>query len=230
LAFLLYFGLSLLPAWTETDSPDLRVHVTAEQFWWRIGYERPDGSRNESANEVHLPVGAVVEFVLTSPDVIHSFWIPALGGKMDAVPGRTNVLRLQPTRTGSFRGACTEFCGASHALMAFAVEIHEPEDFATWLEDEAAPAQADGAAFAKAGCSACHTIRGVSELGAVGPDLTHVASRQTLAAGTLENTPSAFRDWLVASDSIKPGSHMPNFAMLPPDEIGALVALLEGLR
>lgn len=231
LAALLVFGLSLLPAWSEDDAPDLRIHVTAEQFWWRIEYERPDGSLIPSANEVHLPAGATVEFVLESPDVIHSFWIPALGGKMDAIPGRTNTLRLTPTKPGTYRGACAEFCGSSHALMALVVEVHEPAAFEAWLQTQAAPASpADATAFARAGCPGCHTIRGVSELASVGPDLTHVASRQTIAAGTLANSPDNLRNWLIAPGEIKPGTRMPAFGMLPEEEIEALVALLRELR
>ncbi|RYE78740.1 MAG: cytochrome c oxidase subunit II, partial [Hyphomicrobiales bacterium] len=125
LAVLLVFGLSLLPSWTSAETPDLRVNVRAEQYWWRLGYELPDGSVVETANELHLPNDATVEFVLTSTDVIHSFWIPALGGKMDAIPGRTNLLRLTPTKPGTYRGVCAEFCGPSHALMAFPVVVHE---------------------------------------------------------------------------------------------------------
>ena len=230
LAILLVFGLSLLPSWTEDEPPDIRVHISAEQYWWRIAYERGDGTRVETANEVHLPAGAIVEFVLNSPDVIHSFWIPALGGKMDAIPGRTNVLRLIPTKPGIYRGVCAEFCGSSHALMAFDVEVHSTEDFAAWLERAAAAATADVSPFARAGCGGCHTIRGVSELGSVGPDLTHLASRRTIAAGSLPNTPATLRTWLTAPEGIKPGSHMPSYAMLPDAELDALVAFLRELR
>jgi cytochrome c oxidase subunit 2 len=230
LAALLVFGLSLLPAWTEGEAPDKRIHVTAEQYWWRIVYERADGTPVETANEVHLPVDETAEFVIDSPDVIHSFWIPALGGKMDAIPGRTNVLRLKPTRAGVYRGVCAEFCGPSHALMAFAVEVHTADSFAAWLDRLSAPASADPAPFNRAGCGACHSIRGVSEQGSVGPDLTHFASRSTIAAGTLPNTPDNLRVWLVSAADVKPDAHMPSYAMLPADELDALVAFLMELR
>lgn len=231
LAVLLVFGLSLLPNWSEADSPDLRIHISAEQFWWRVDYERADGSMVASANEVHLPLGQTAEFVLTSPDVIHSFWIPALGGKMDAIPGRTNVLRLTPTKPGLYRGVCAEFCGPSHALMAFSVEVHEPAAFKAWLDAEAAPASiADASPFLSAGCAGCHSIRGVSEAGDVAPDLTHFAARRTIAAGTLPNTADALRRWLVAPEHSKPGTHMPGYAMLSADELDALVAFLGDLR
>jgi cytochrome c oxidase subunit 2 len=230
LAVLLVFGLSLLPAWGEDEPPDRRVHVSAEQYWWRIGYELPDGSVVESANELHLPAGATIEFVLDSPDVIHSFWIPALGGKMDAIPGRTNVLRLTPTKPGIYRGVCAEFCGPSHARMAFVVEVHEPAAFEQALLREAAPAAIDPKPFVRAGCGGCHTIRGVIEQSAAGPDLTHFASRRSIGAGTLDNTAENLRRWLLAPDRSKPGTHMPGYAMLEAAELDAIVAFLGELR
>ena len=231
LAALLIFGLALLPDWTEDDAPDLRVHVVAEQFWWRLDYEDVDGTTIASANEVHLPVGATVEFVLTSTDVIHSFWIPALGGKMDAIPGRSNVLRLRPEKPGVYRGVCAEFCGPSHALMAFPVVVHKPDDFATWLAAQRQPATAAGAAaFLAAGCGACHVVRGISKAGSVGPDLTHFAGRRTIGAGTMPLTEANLADWLVAPDHIKPGVRMPSFATLPDGERQAIVDFLLELK
>lgn len=230
LAALLVVGLALLPDWAEADQPDLRVHVMAEQFWWRFNYETPEGLV-ESANELHLPVGATAEFVLESTDVIHSFWIPALGGKMDAIPGRTNLWRLTPTKPGIYRGVCAEFCGPSHALMAFQVVVHEPQDFQAWLEAEARPASARGAeAFIAAGCGACHTVRGISEAGSVGPDLTHFASRRSLGADTLPITSETLADWLVAPQHIKPGNRMPSFASLPQADRDAIIAFLMELK
>lgn len=231
LAALLVFGLALLPNWAEADAPDLRIHVVAEQFWWRLGYEGENGVRIDAANEVHLPLGAAVEIVLTSTDVIHSFWIPALGGKMDAIPGRTNVLRLMPTKAGVYRGVCAEFCGASHALMAFDVVVHEPADFSAWLEAQRRPATAQGAeTFLAAGCGACHVVRGISEAGSVGPDLTHLASRRSLGAGTLPLTKANLADWLVAPSHIKPSVRMPSFATLPDAERAAIVDFLLELK
>lgn len=230
LAALLVIGLRLLPDWTEDQAPDLRVYVSAEQFWWRIAYETPDGRLIESANEVHLPAHSVVEFVITSPDVIHSFWIPALGGKMDAIPGRTNVLRLTPTSPGTYRGVCAEYCGLSHALMAFVVRVHPPEDFAAWLEAEARAATVNAVPFQQAGCAACHTIRGVIEQGRVGPDLTHLASRQTIGAGSLPMTSESLLRWLRATEAVKPDAQMPAYAMLPDAELEALVAALMELK
>jgi cytochrome c oxidase subunit 2 len=230
LALLLVFGLSLLPSWAESEEPDLRIHVRGEQYWWRLSYERPDGSRVETANELHLPVDAVVEFVLTSTDVIHSFWIPALGGKMDAIPGRTNVLRLEPTKVGMYRGACAEFCGPSHALMAFPVEVHDAASYAAWLDSEAAPARAEGSeTFVAAGCGACHAVRGVTE-GTVGPDLTHLARRTTIAAGTLPNSRAHLLAWISSPEHAKPDVRMPSYASLPSADRDAIVDYLVSLK
>lgn len=230
LAILLVFGLSLLPSWTSADTPDLRVHVQAEQFWWRLGYEQADGSVVETANELHLPNDATVEFVLSSTDVIHSFWIPALGGKMDAIPGRTNQLRLTPTKPGTYRGVCAEFCGPSHALMAFPVVVHEGSGFTEWLERQRRPASARSDAFLGAGCGGCHVVRGVSEAGSVGPDLTHFGSRSTIGAGTLQNTRENLIAWITAPAHIKPGVGMPSFMSLPEAERAAIADYLMELR
>ena len=230
LAILLVYGLSLLPDWNASQTADLRVNVRAEQFWWRFGYELPDGSVLETANELHLPIGATAEFVLTSTDVIHSFWIPSLGGKMDAIPGRTNLLRLTPTRTGTYRGVCAEFCGPSHTFMAFPVVVHEVAEYEAWLAAERQPATGGSEAFRAAGCGACHTVRGVSEAGSVGPDLTHFGSRSTIAAATVPNTRDNLIQWLTAPASIKPGVGMPAFGHLPEAELAAIADYLGGLR
>jgi cytochrome c oxidase subunit 2 len=230
LAILLLFGLALLPSWTSAEAPDLRVNVRAEQYWWRLGYELPEGGVVETANELHLPNGATVEFVLTSTDVIHSFWIPALGGKMDAIPGRTNVLRLTPTKPGTYRGVCAEFCGPSHAFMAFPVIVHEPADFSAWLEAERRPATGGSDLFTGTGCGACHAVRGVSEAGSVGPDLTHFATRRTIGAGTLDNTRENLLAWLAAPAHVKPGVGMPAYASLPQADLAAIADYLMELR
>lgn len=230
LAVLLVYGLSLLPNWTSAEEPGLRVHVRAEQFWWRFGYELPDGTVLETANELHLPNDATVEFVLTSTDVIHSFWIPALGGKMDAIPGRTNVLRLTPTKVGTYRGVCAEFCGPSHTFMAFPVVVHEPADFPIWLEAEGSPASAASELFVSTGCGACHTVRGVAEVGKVGPDLTHFGSRTTLGAATLPNTRENVLAWLADPEGVKPGAAMPGYTSLPRADRETLADYLTGLK
>ena len=239
LTVLLIYGLRLLPELTASaPEGSLRVHVTGEQWWWRVRYELPNGGEASLANEIRLPVGEPVQFILDSPDVIHSFWIPALGGKMDMIPGRVTRLALHATKTGVYRGQCAEYCGTSHAWMAFDVVVQEKEEFAEWLARQAAPALGPTDRFTRAGaelfqthgCGACHTIRGTSAAGVVGPDLTHVGSRLTIAAGTLANEPEEFRDWIARTKLVKPGVHMPHFGMLPDDELDALAVYLESLE
>jgi cytochrome c oxidase subunit 2 len=170
--------------------------------------------------------------------VIHSFWIPSLAGKMDMIPGRVTWLTVRPTRTGVFRGACAEYCGTSHALMAFYAEVMEKDAFDRWLAAQAAPAIAptDAAAthgedvFLTNGCGACHTVRGTPASGVIGPDLTHVGGRLSIGAGILPAEPDAFREWIARTDHVKPGVHMPHFGMLPDDELRALAAYLHALR
>ncbi|RYD41586.1 MAG: c-type cytochrome, partial [Verrucomicrobiaceae bacterium] len=177
-------------------------------------------------------------FELVSPDVIHSFWIPSIGGKMDMIPGRRTRLALYPTRTGTFRGVCAEYCGGSHALMAFPVVVMEKEAFAQWLalQREPAPEPTDPLAargrelFLSNGCSACHAIRGIGADGVVGPDLTHMGSRLSLGAGILPNDREAFHKWLADTDKVKPSVLMPHFRMLPPEDLQALAAYLESLQ
>jgi cytochrome c oxidase subunit 2 len=239
LAGLLTYGLSLLPDLVApAPAGSLKIAVSGEQWWWRVRYLPPGGEAVELANEIRLPVGEPVEFQLESPDVIHSFWIPALGGKMDMIPGRVNRLVLEPTRTGVFRGVCAEYCGTSHALMNFSVVVQEKEDFRRWLAQQAGPAATPTnplasrgqAAFFANGCGACHTIRGTEAGGVVGPDLTHVGGRLSLGAGILPNAPDAFLHWVAHTQNVKPDVAMPAFGMLPPDELRALAAYLDGLQ
>jgi cytochrome c oxidase subunit II len=238
LGALIAYGLPLLPdVLAPPSGGDVSIQVTAKQWWWRVQYTTPAGTI-ETANEVRLPVGQRIDVRLVSPDVIHSFWVPALSGKMDMIPGRSTRLALEPTRTGVFEGVCAEYCGASHAHMAFSVVVMEPGDFRTWLEAQARaaipPADAVAArgqiAFAAHGCTACHTVRGTGAAGRLGPDLTHVASRLRIAAGTLPNEPSALIRWITEADRIKPGVHMPAFRALEADDVAALAAYLGSLR
>ena len=238
LTVLLVYGLSIMPP-LLASVPDgtLRVFVRGEQWWWRVRYLPPDGRNVDLANEIRLPVGEPVEFLLDSPDVIHSFWIPSLGGKMDMIPGRRTRLVLHPTQTGTFRGACAEYCGTSHALMAFPVVVMEKADFARWLEEQRSGASAQAAetargrdAFFANGCPACHTVRGTGASGLVGPDLTHVGSRLSLGAGIVPNDRDGFALWLARTEHVKPGVHMPTFEMLPREELTALAGYLESLQ
>lgn len=229
---LMAVSLRLLPAWGEDDPPDLRIEVTGEQFWWRVAYLPDDQTRIETANVIRLPQHAQVEFLLKAEDVIHSFWVPPLGGKLDMIPGRTNVLRLQADQIGRYRGVCAEFCGLSHGLMAFEVEVMAQADFTAWLQAEAAPAVTDlpDAAFKRAGCAACHQIRGRIEEGAVGPDLTHLAARDYLGAGTLPMSRQNLQSWLHDPQAHKPGALMPAYHDLPEADLREILDLLEALQ
>ncbi|HEY9214683.1 MAG TPA: cytochrome c oxidase subunit II [Ancylobacter sp.] len=231
LAALLAFGLRLMPM-LRASEPELRIAVSGEQYWWRVTYRAPDGSKVENANELRLPAGRAAEIVLDSVDIIHSFWIPALAGKMDIIPGRTNRLVLHPERTGTYRGVCAEFCGRSHAFMAFPVVVMEPAAFEAWLAREAAPAlsKADNGAFLANGCGGCHTVRGTQATGSIGPDLTHFADRQSIGAGILPNTPDNRRRFVAETETLKPGVRMPSFGALPPAELDAIAAYLGSLE
>jgi cytochrome c oxidase subunit 2 len=239
LAGVLVYGLALLPP-LMAPAPDgsLRIFVLGEQWWWRIRYLAADGKTVDLANEIRLPVGEPVEFQLESHDVIHSFWIPALGGKVDMIPGRRTRLTLEPTRTGVFRGACAEYCGTSHALMNLWVVVLEPEEFARWLARQLEPARPDAQGqaargaerFLANGCGACHALRGTPADGFVGPDLTHVGSRLSIGAGLLPRTTENLARWLSDPQRVKPGVHMPAFGMLPGDERRAIAVYLDGLK
>ena len=238
LTALLAYGLTALPPLIARapDAP-VQIHVVGEQWWWRVNYLRPDGERIVLANEIRLPVNQRVQFRLESDNVIHAFWIPSLAGKIDMIPGRVTWLALQPTATGVFRGACAEYCGASHALMNFYTHVVEADAFARWLDHQAAPAAPPGDALAQRGqtlfhangCGSCHTIRGTAAAGRIGPDLTHVGSRLSIGAGTLAMGTEALVRWLSETERIKPGVHMPRFGMLPREDIRALAAFLEQL-
>lgn len=238
LTALLVYGLGAMPEVRLNEDADLNIRVAGEQWWWRVQYQTPQGELVELANEIRLPVGRAALFDLTSDNVIHSFWIPSLGGKLDMIPGRTNQLLLQPTRTGLFQGACAEYCGMSHAFMRFRVQVMEQQAFDDWLAGQARPAQTPVTDTAKKGqrvfmtngCATCHTIRGTAAQGRLGPDLTHVGSRLSLASGTLPMEPESFRRWIGHSKDIKPGTRMPPFAILGEEKLDALAAYLSGLE
>ena len=216
----------------------LVVSVTGKMWWWEVRYRRPDGTDVVLANEIHIPVNRPVVVGLSSADVIHSFWVPQLGGKMDMVPGRTNQLVLQATAPGVFRGQCAEYCGEQHARMAMHVVAHEPADFEVWLAAQAQPARPPVSPLAERGrsafiaqrCTACHTVRGVSEEGRLGPDLTHVGSRLHLGAGTLRNDAAAMQRWIAHVQTVKPGARMPSFEERDAASLEAMAAWLDGLK
>ena len=204
----------------------LQVRVIGHQWWWRIQYKDPStGAWVETANELHLPAGKTARVELGSADVIHSFWVPNVAGKMDVIPGHANVIDVTPHRPGWFRGQCAEFCGFQHAHMAFDVKVESPTDFETWLTAQAKPAATPsdpvlqrGAAIVSGGaCGMCHVVRGTPAAGRPGPDLTHLASRRTLASGTLSMSRGDLQGWIAQPQAIKPGTNMPATPLTPAD-------------
>jgi len=219
--------------------PPLVVSVIGRLWWWEVRYRDPaSGQDVVLANELRLPLGRPAQIALSSADVIHSLWVPELGGKRDLVPGRTNHLVVTPLRAGVYRGECAEYCGAQHARMALPVVVMPAAGFDAWMTAQARPAAAAPAghvgagaqAFSANGCAACHTVRGHTAAAGLGPDLTHVASRLTLGAGTLRNEPGAAKRWLVGVQALKPGARMPSYAHLDAATLDALAAYLEGLQ
>lgn len=241
LTALVLYGFSLMGmGGAPADAADtgLKIEVVGERWWWRVTYVDGEGRRTESANEIRLPVGRAVRLELTSADVIHSFWVPRLAGKLDMIPGRTNVLTLQLTEAGISRGQCAEYCGGAHALMSFYV-IGMPEtEFNDWLKREAGPAVRPSqepaieghAIFAASGCGGCHAVRGTDATGGIGPDLTHVGSRHSLAAATLKNDRAAFERWIRDSDHVKPENLMPAYRIFSDEQLTALTSYLEQLK
>lgn len=223
-----------------TGPRDLTIDVTGEQFWWRVRYHPPGAAPVDAANAIRIPVGRTVRFRLHGGDVVHAFWIPGLAGKMDMIPGRVNELPVRAVKPGLFRGQCTEFCGLSHALMAFEVIAMEPAAFDRWLAAERRPARtaagASGAAgegralFASYGCGGCHQIRGTGERGLIGPDLTHFAARRTVGAGTLPMDPAAVARFIRYPSEAKPGARMPAFPHMSEAEASAIARYLGELR
>jgi cytochrome c oxidase subunit II len=232
---ILFFTLPVIFS-TQAPAPpsSMNINVTGHQFWWEFGY--PDANV-VTANELHLPVGQTVNLVLESQDVIHSFWIPALGGKRDAFPGHTNYIWLKPDTVGEFPGQCYQLCGYSHGNMREKAIIQSPQDFQAWLTTQQAPAVAPtdptaaegGQLFQTRGCAACHTINGTPAQGKVGPNLTHVAGRGVIAGSVLDNTAQNLREWLKDPPALKPGSIMPNLG-LNDHELDVLVAYLQSLK
>jgi cytochrome c oxidase subunit II len=212
----------------------LTIEVTGHQWWWEARYfsEKP-GEIFTTANEIHIPAGEPVRFKLIGGDVIHSFWVPALAGKTDTIPGQTNITWLQAERPGVYRGQCTEYCGKQHANMAFFVVADEPAGFEEWRQKQIAPATssaivAQGLAAFLTRCGACHAVRGTPAGGNVGPDLTHVMSRGTIAAGTLPNTPGHLTGWIANPQGVKPGNRMPEIDLSGSD-LNAIRTFLQTL-
>jgi cytochrome c oxidase subunit 2 len=215
----------------------LIVEVTGNQWWWELHYVDPvAGNRFTTANEIHIPVGRPVELSLTSNDVIHSLWVPQLHGKRDLIPMYGRRLRIQADRPGVYRGQCAEFCGYQHANMKLLVIAETPEAFAQWQDAQRQPGRTPQtreekrgqAVFLSGTCIMCHTVRGTPANGQVAPDLTHIASRRTIAAGAARNTRGELAAWIVNPQHIKPGTNMPPNPLSPQD-LSALLAYLGSL-
>ena len=241
LAVLLAGGTLLVASVTRSTGDELRMRVSGNIYWWRVSYLDAQGQEfMADANELHIPVGRPVLIDMVSEDVIHSFWVPRLGGKMDMIPGRTNQLRLQADQPGSYGGQCAEFCGGAHSLMGFVVVAHAPDDWERWLAARRAPRPALPAEdtevgrgarlFNEVGCAACHRVAGTEAQGLAGPDLSFVGSRSSLGAGILPNNRGTLVGWIGDSQSIKPNNRMPAYRSLPAAELQALAAYMESLR
>jgi cytochrome c oxidase subunit II len=224
---------------TPEGGRPLQVSVVGHQWWWEVVYSDSVQSRSLStANEIHVPVGRTVILKMTSHDVIHSFWVPNLAGKKDLIPGYSTTTWFRADHPGVYRGACAEFCGYQHAMMGLLVIAEPPAQFARWYDAQLADAMPPTDTVASTGknvfmgahgCVLCHTVRGTDAGGRVGPDLTHLASRQTLAAATIPNTRGWLGGWVMDPQGIKPGAHMPPNDMRP-DELQALLTYLQSLR
>jgi cytochrome c oxidase subunit II len=220
-------------------SPDpLAIQVTGNQWWWSIEYLNADPSLQvTTANELHLPIGRAAFITLKASDVIHSFWVPRLHGKMDLVPGRSNTIWVQADSPGVFRGQCAEYCGAQHAHMSLTVVAESSDQFEKWLssqrQDAAPPStleQSRGMQVVQQGpCALCHTIRGTVAGARTAPDLTHFATRSTIGAGTVPNARGYLAGWIANSQHLKPGNRMPPIA-LSGEDLQAVVAYLETLK
>lgn len=233
---LLVWGLMLTSSLSATrvTGQEMRVKIIGEMWWWRVHYQDEDGRETlRDANELHIPVDTPVLLELEAADVIHSFWVPRLGGKMDMIPGRTNRLLIEADKPGIYKGQCAEYCGGPHALMGFIVVAHAPADFARWRASRLPASEGGGpglSLFLSSGCAACHTIRGTPANGLAGPDLTHVGSRQTLGAGILPNNPGTMAGWVADAQAIKPGNRMPAYHQFRSEELRALSDYLVTLK
>ena len=214
------------------------IEVIGNQWWWYVRYLNDDASQIVvTANEIHIPVGRPVRIRGTSNDVIHSFWVPNLHGKRDLIPSRITDEWIQADQPGRYRGQCSEFCGMQHAHMAMWVIAESPDQFEAWRQRQLQPAiepstpttRVGRMVFEKYACVYCHTIRVTIASGQVAPDLTHLASRFTIAAGTLPNTKGNLGGWIVDPQNVKPGNHMATMN-INPDELEPLLEYLESLQ
>jgi cytochrome c oxidase subunit 2 len=203
------------------------VQVTGHQWWWEIRYLSDDPSQEfVTANEIHIPVGKAVEVRLRAADVIHSFWVPALAGKTDLIPGQENRTWIEAQRPGVYRGQCGEYCGEQHAHMGFQVVASSPDQFERWRKQQLQSAASDLTGPAKPGrdlfttrCGICHTVRGTTAGGILGPDLTHVMSRARIGAAALPNNPGSLAAWIADPQHVKPGNFMPRLDLSGPQMV-----------
>ncbi|WP_250486194.1 c-type cytochrome [Caballeronia sp. GaOx3] len=241
---LLLFGLLLTDVLTDRAlsrlpiDHALRIEMTGYQWWWQAKYLSDAGAPEFTlANELHVPVGRPVIISLKAADVIHTFWVPNLHGKKDMIPGRDATIEFRADVAGVYRGQCAEFCGYEHALMAFSISADPPARYEVWAAQQRQPATAPAEEVALHGrdvflsqdCARCHTVRGTAANGTIGPDLTHLASRQFIAAGTLSNNRGNLAGWIIDPRTLKPGTVMPG-TRLPPAELQALLLWLETLK
>jgi cytochrome c oxidase subunit 2 len=251
LFILLAITISTMFALGQPNDPNtITVRAIGHQWWWEFQYPDPSNPSQMlavTADEMHMPVNTVVHIDLISDNVIHSLWVPQLGGKTDVIPGHNNTMWLKATQTGNFRGECTEFCGAQHAHMDFVVIAQSSSDYQAWLSAQAASAATPATGSAEAnglnvfksnGCGGCHTINGVQfAIGKIGPNLTHFGSRMLIAGGVLDNNTTNLSDWILHAQTVKPASDMPSFDGSPgskgnisQSDLNDLVAYLQSLK
>lgn len=220
-----------------TMKPEIRI--IGHQWWWEVQYLNDDVSKEfTTANEIHLPAHRPVNIEVVTRDVMHSFWIPALHGKVDLIPGHPNYIRIEASQAGSYSGQCAEFCGAQHAHMRLLAIAQEPEDYEAWLEAQREPGAdpttdeeiAGQQTFLNGPCSMCHTVRGTTAGGRVAPDLTHFGSRQMLAADSFPNNDAYLEAWITHAQSLKPGAQMPDLTQFSGEQLQGLVAYLRQLQ
>jgi len=221
----------------QSMKPD--ILVIGHQWWWEIHYLNDDPTKAfTTANELHLPAGRPVNIELESADVIHSFWIPALDGKIDLIPGQSNYIRLIASQPGAYAGQCATFCGVQHALMRLLAVVQTPDDYQAWLENQRRPGAVPATPQAEAGeqifvstrCAQCHTVRGTSANGVFAPDLTHIGTRRMLASDVYPNNNAYLEAWITNAQSLKPGCKMPDLPQYSGVQLTELVAYLRQLK
>lgn len=236
---LIYTIMAAAPLVAAQQAATVRVEVIGELWWWRVKYLDQGGNTLlETANEIHIPAGRPVDVLLKSDNVIHSFWVPNLAGKIDMIPGHVNRLRIEATEPGEFRGQCAEYCGAQHARMAFYVVALRPAAFDAWFAAQRQAVPAPDSRFLQEGkqlflenqCALCHTIRGTSATGTLGPDLSHLGSRLTIGAGLLPLDQGTIAGWITGNQNLKPGNKMPTFNQFSGEELRALSGYLAALK